>query len=214
MNQRDKFEAVVTNNQDPEKRGRLKVTCRALVAEGVELPDWIEPAFPYAADGAGWFFVPPAGTPIEIEAIVSADGDDSPGQAFIANPDYRWTACLYAGPDAVPAEFKEAYGTRLGIKTPAGQLLLFDEQASSILIGGFTALRLGSANATEPFVLGLVFQAFASALIDALLGHFHVCAAPGNPSGPPDPATLASLQALKASPIDDGAVLSSKVFAE
>lgn len=213
MNQRDKFEAVVSNNQDPEKRGRVRVTCRALVAEGVELPEWIEPSFPYAGDGAGWFFVPPPGTPVEIEAIVSADGDDSPGQAFIANPDYRWTACLYAGPDAVPAEFRQAYGARLGIKTPAGMLLLFDESATAVVFAGFTALRLGSEQAAQPFVLGTVFQVFASALLDAIAAHVHTeSAVAGGQTSPPTNA--ATFVALKASPIDDGAVLSSKVFAE
>jgi len=128
-------QAKVSNIEDPEKRGRIKVECRAFLPEGTELDEWIEPMFPYTGkNDAGIFFVPDKGTQVELEYQDSDLADESPGQGFIRFPDFRWRCCLYSSTDDVPAEFRENYGKRMGWKTPEGSLFMFDDTDKSFLL--------------------------------------------------------------------------------
>lgn len=128
-------QAKVTNIEDPEKRGRIRVECRAFLPEGTELDEWVEPMFPYTGEkDSGIFFVPGKGTQVELEYQDTDLSDESPGQGFIRFPDFRWRCCLYSSTEDVPAEFRENYGKRMGWKTPEGSLFMFDDTDKSFLL--------------------------------------------------------------------------------
>ncbi len=59
-----KYRGEVVGTADPTKRGRLLVTCPAVLGEQRV---WALPAVPYAGAGLGLFALPPAGTSAWIE---------------------------------------------------------------------------------------------------------------------------------------------------
>ncbi|KKN12124.1 hypothetical protein LCGC14_1019680 [marine sediment metagenome] len=83
----ERYEAVVSSIEDPEKRGRFKVKCVGLMGDAkAELPIFVE-----LVPGWGWFIVPEVGEIVEIEVIVTSDRDEIWGQASIEalNPVWR-----------------------------------------------------------------------------------------------------------------------------
>lgn len=131
---------IVTDNEDPEQRGRVKVKSATLAglnadtADANEWPDFIDPAFPYLASSdqevtdAGWFFVPDVGVAVELELTVSAPRDRSIGEASIASPAIRWRAAIMSkGVDGPATEFTTNYPNRRGWKTGRGHLFFFDD---------------------------------------------------------------------------------------
>lgn len=121
--------ATVTKNDDPEKRGRIKVKSLELLGtEGVELPIWIEPSPLW-----GWFVVPDIGEEVAIEAELATQQAEVAGQGWLDNPRLRWTGRRYQSqqgeaPRPPNERFTEAnYGKRRGFATPAGHVLLFDD---------------------------------------------------------------------------------------
>ena len=122
--------AIVTDNEDPEKRGRIKFKSETL-CNGAEFPDWVEPMFPYVSIGGfGWFFVPMPDTVIRIDA----DEDD-----FLDAPRARWLPTIYNDINELPEEFKEGYPFKMGITTPAGYFL-FDTTS------GEEAIKIADTN--------------------------------------------------------------------
>lgn len=73
-------------------------------------------------------------------------------------------------------------------------------------------IRLGSEGAEENFVLGQVFKTFAQTLLTQLAAETHVSGLPGYPTSVPQNAV--QYNNLKATPIDDDAILSDKIFGE
>lgn len=69
---------------------------------------------------------------------------------------------------------------------------------------------------TENLVLGQVFKAFMAQVLDYLAQHQHTTSAPGVLTSPPSGPTgkAADFTALKSSPINDEAILSSIAFTE
>lgn len=59
-----KYRGAVTDNADPEKRGRLKLRVPAVLGDA-EL--WALPCVPYAGDKVGFFFLPEAGAAVWVE---------------------------------------------------------------------------------------------------------------------------------------------------
>lgn len=126
------YPATVSNNQDPEKRGRLKVTCPGLLGdEESELPMWVEPALMW-----GWFVIPDVGELIEVEAVTGSDEDEQFGQASIDNLDLKWRGTRYyvggdggEGSQETPLneDFKKNYGKRRGFATPGGHTFVMDD---------------------------------------------------------------------------------------
>lgn len=127
---REKAPARVTDNEDPERRGRVKVTCAALMGDDeTELPDWIEPSFKW-----GSFQVPDVGELIEIEFNTRSDqAEETSFQAFLENPNIKWSGTRFDSLDAGtqrpfdPFFRNKHYGKRRGYATPAGHVLMFDD---------------------------------------------------------------------------------------
>lgn len=59
------YKAIVMDNNDPERRGRIRVQCPSVL--GDYLSAWCEPCIPYATDYAGDYYVPPVGEGIWVQ---------------------------------------------------------------------------------------------------------------------------------------------------
>jgi len=124
------YPAKVTDSDDPEKRGRIKVACAALLGdEESPLPMWVEPVPQW-----GWFIVPDVGEIVEVEVVTGSSEDEQPGQMAIDNLNIRWQGQRHYGneegdaPTPVPEDFTASnYGKRRGFATPGGHVLLFDD---------------------------------------------------------------------------------------
>jgi len=127
---------IVTDNLDEEKRGRLKVQCGTLVPVEGELPQWVEPLYPFlsssdneTSDG-GWLFIPDIGVVVELRIIVSSPNDERGGFSAMAAPNIRWQACASSrGSDVVPELFQTNYPARRGVTTARGHVLMWDDTA-------------------------------------------------------------------------------------
>lgn len=128
----EKYMAKVVDNQDDEKRGRIKVICPDFSGSSDSpLSSWVEPAFDW-----GWFYVPDIDEIVEIEIVVSHHTDEQYGQTKIWNPNIKWRGIRYWGGTEnenvanrpIPADFRDTnYGKRRGFSTPAGHTIIFDD---------------------------------------------------------------------------------------
>lgn len=130
------FSAEVVANDDPEKRGRIRVKCTGILGdEESDLPMWIEPCLDW-----GFFLVPDVGEIVQIVAVTCGEQDEIFGQASIGELDPKWYGQRFYQKDddpskgrrKVPDDFtSKNYGKRRGFKTPAGHLLIFDDTAGA-----------------------------------------------------------------------------------
>lgn len=110
-----KYRGFVSDNRDPERRGRLKLRVPSVLAD--QITDWALPCFPFGGQAdAGWFLAP------EIDAQVWVEFEEGDLHRPI------WTGAFWQSRDDVPAESAlETPTTRL-FKTPGGHLLQFDDK--------------------------------------------------------------------------------------
>lgn len=187
---------VITQNKDPEQRGRIKVKCQSLVGADYELPDWVEPAgWSWTSSGkAGMLFLPEIGSTVELVLDAHDDTDDMPGERFLQNPNIRWrpaTATDKNGPMALPAELLADYPFTRGFVTKAGHKLIMNDKTGKLVIKGakggeitlepdgsivMSSPTLLGAGATELMILGNAFMTLYNA-------HIHPTGV--GPSGPP-----------------------------
>lgn len=130
---KEPYPAIVSNTDDPLKRGRIKVKCVQLSGDpDKELIGWIDPCLDW-----GWFYVPDVDEEVEIEAVAS-DGNTLgvPRQAFIESARLRWRGKRFQSEQGdeprLPHDFfKTNYGKRRGFFTPLGHVLYFDDTPGS-----------------------------------------------------------------------------------
>jgi uncharacterized protein involved in type VI secretion and phage assembly len=85
-----KFRGTVADNNDIEKRGRLKVNVPAVLGDITS--GWALPCFPFAGSGTGFFGVPPVGALVWVEF----EG---------GNLEYPvWVGCFYGFTADVPTD--------------------------------------------------------------------------------------------------------------
>jgi uncharacterized protein involved in type VI secretion and phage assembly len=118
----------VASIKDPEKRGRVMVKFDNIM-DGETFPDWVEPTFPFAGGGCGFFAVPTPGTAVECEVHKGDGGDDS-----VDTPQIRWRGALYNSVDQIPEEFRGHYPNAIGFKSPGGSLLMFDDEGGAEIV--------------------------------------------------------------------------------
>lgn len=137
MNIEETYRATVTGTEDPEKRGRIKVTsAQAMGSTDADLPMWIEHVSVW-----GWFYVPDVGETVEIVMATAGDQDEGFAQMSLEEPDVRWRGTrMWTTEDAdlprpVPKEFTEKnYGKRRGFATPHGHMILFDDTENDSVV--------------------------------------------------------------------------------
>jgi uncharacterized protein involved in type VI secretion and phage assembly len=104
-----KYPGKVTLNVDPEQRGRVQVSCAAVLGDGRN--SWAMPCTPYGGSGVGFFAVPPVGANVWVEF---AGGD----------PDYPiWSGCFWGLGEA---PILPAIAERKVIKTNAATITIDD----------------------------------------------------------------------------------------
>jgi hypothetical protein len=117
-----KYRAVVTDNQDPDKRGRLKVNVPALLGE-TEI-GWAMPCFPYGGGAdRGCYMVPEAGDGVWVEFEA--------GQISFPIWSGTWWAKDEAPQDASGA--KPVPDIKI-IKSVSGHIIQFDDTSGSEMI--------------------------------------------------------------------------------
>ena len=126
--------AVVTDNDDPEGRCRIKVDVPELLLDGST--GWCLPALPYAGNNCGFALVPPVGAVVFVQW---------PRGDLTAPP--VWSGATFSGvDDGVPG----AGPNTVILLTPGGHRLELndDTQALTIKASGGAELTLDSSGIT------------------------------------------------------------------
>lgn len=125
-----KFRGIVTDNQDPDKRGRVRVRVPAVL--GDQESDWALPCFPYGGGASyGWFMVPKNDAQVWVEF---EEGD-------INRP--IWTGVFWQDGGDVPSDAAKTDPTTVLLQTPAGHIVQLDDES------GTERLRLHHSAGTE-----------------------------------------------------------------
>jgi hypothetical protein len=210
-----KYRGVVTDNDDPTARGRIKVRVPAVLGEELEV--WAMPCVPYAGDGVGTYLVPEVGAGVWIEF----EGGD---------PSYPiWTGCFWAddelpenegGTGATPPLkiIRSQQGLMVTLDDDGQVITVSDEDGSNlvtieVLQGKITvqgALKVVVEapqielveNATHPVVFGDLLLQYLNQLValyqshthpaELALGVFPITPAPPVPPFPPATPQLIS----------------------
>jgi len=125
-----KYRGFVTDNEDPEQRGRIRVRVPSVF--GQQDTFWALPCSPFGglAD-QGLFMVPEVGAQVWIEF---EEG----------NKDFPiWVGVFWQPTEDIPQEAKKTPPTTRMIKTPSGHLLQFDDES------GAEKIRLAHAGGAE-----------------------------------------------------------------
>jgi uncharacterized protein involved in type VI secretion and phage assembly len=117
--------AIVTNNQDPEQLGRVKVQFRWLSED--DESSWARIAVPMAGKGSGSFFLPD----VDDEVLVAFEQGD------IRFP-YVLGALWRSGAEP-PLDNADGENSVREIRTPAGLSVAFDDQSGTIVIADANA---------------------------------------------------------------------------
>ena len=130
-----RYKGIVTNNADPEKRGRIKVMAQEIVGAGQELPFWIEPDMQFLSkDGGCFFFVPEIDTVVDLIELV---GDESLGEyseVYLLTGRYLYRGTQFSPKTVLPEVFKENYPKRRGFCSPSGHYMIFDDVSGEVII--------------------------------------------------------------------------------
>lgn len=159
-------QAIVTNTNDPDRLGRIKVRCGAVTGNDIEIPVWVAPEFPFAGEGHGWFILPEVGDAVLIEYTTGSTLDRSYAQTFLTNPNFRYRSAFYKDRNDLPSEMRDGnYRKRYGIKMKSGAILLFDISKNEVALDA-TLVRLGTIDAGEKAVVGESYQTWMESTID------------------------------------------------
>lgn len=156
---RETHVAKVLGNADPARAGGAKVQATDLVDGPLDQENFVPGRFPVAGNDEGFYFAPPKGGQVELEAI----SDDEEG---VEDLGARWVGMLYSDRDQIPEEFRSDAVERGGIKWGDGVLLFDRKQARIALIS--ENLRLGEEEATHPVVRGDDLNSQLGTFLDAM----------------------------------------------
>jgi len=110
-----KFRATVVDNQDPQKRGRLRLMIPSVF--GNQQTDWALPCLPYGGlTGQGMFFVP------DVDAQVWGEFEEGD----IHKP--LWVGTFWQQASDVPEDASKEEPTTRMIQTSSGHILQFDDE--------------------------------------------------------------------------------------
>jgi uncharacterized protein involved in type VI secretion and phage assembly len=196
-----KYRGLVTDNQDPTGRGRLKIIVPAVMGNRQV---WALPCTPYAGNNMGWYTMPEPGTGVWVEFEA---GD----------PSYPiWVGCFWADGQAPKNERGAAATPALKImRSQKGLLVTLDDKDQVITLSDKDGNNLitvhvqqgkvtvqGTAkvvveapqielveNATHPVVFGDKLLQYLNQLVLLYQTHTHPPAVPPIPVPPLPPAT-------------------------
>ena len=110
-----KYRAFVIDNEDPEKRGRLRLYVPSVLGDAET--DWALPCFPFGGGKSyGWFVVP------EKDAQVWAEFEEGDINRPI------WTGVFWPNEEDVPEEAAKSPPTTRLFQTPSGHIMQFDDK--------------------------------------------------------------------------------------
>lgn len=149
----------VLANADPAKAGGAKVAAFDLVDGPLDPEDFFPTRFPIAGDDEGFYFAPPKGGLVELEA--ASDDEESVEDVGAVVVGMR-----FSKKDKIPSEFRSDPVERGGIKW-GDDVLLFD-RAKALLALISANVRLGEENAAHPVLRGDSFNSELSTFLDAM----------------------------------------------
>jgi uncharacterized protein involved in type VI secretion and phage assembly len=116
-----KYRGFVSDRDDPEGLGRLRVRVPSLLAEA--LPGWAWPVTPYGGAGIGLFALPRKDDIVWVEFM---EGD-------LAQP--LWTGCAWAKPDGrSEAPREEGHSDAVLLRTASGHTVVLSDTEGRELI--------------------------------------------------------------------------------
>ncbi len=119
-----KYRGKVVDNDDPQRRGRIRVSVPAVTGDSTPLA---EPSLPFAGNGVGLWAIPPVGANVWVEY----EGGD---------PEHPiWSGCFW---DVGEAPAKPAAAQAIVLKTQACTLTLSDLPEGGITIETATGMKI------------------------------------------------------------------------
>jgi uncharacterized protein involved in type VI secretion and phage assembly len=112
-----KYLATVEDRNDPEQLGRLRLRVPSVFRDAIT--GWAWPAAPFAGPGYGFLFVPQKDDLVWVE--FAEGSSDVP----------LWTGCAWGKPGGqteLPAEALDGYPDVRALRTPSGNVVLFDDR--------------------------------------------------------------------------------------
>jgi hypothetical protein len=131
-------DALVVNNDDPEKRGRLKLSCGSLTDEGEELPWWIPPRFHYVDGSGGWFGIPEKYSWVKLFIAEDSEWDEIQGEQTLSvgeDAGMYWQCSAYNDIQRLSDIFKTNYPKRRGYVYPNGWAVFVDSKDNEMVLG-------------------------------------------------------------------------------
>lgn len=183
---------TVVDNEDPDKRGGLKVRVDTLLDQLPLLEEYIPPTFPFAGNSVGWFFVPDVGAQVEVE--VATDDEQS-----VEDIDARWRSALYSANDEPPAELTSDYPNRAGIKF--GQIVFILDKTKDLMALVGTNVHLGEEGATHPVIRGDTYNTQEAQMLTLVMAYMQSIAGMVSGMGGYLNQVAADMGALNALPI-------------
>lgn len=122
--------AIVVDNRDPQKLGRLKLKCQTLTGADFQLPTWIEPQVQMftSVGGGAALWLPAIKSTVILVCDVSEAMDDIPNERFMQNPGFKWRPAPLGKAMPLPSALAADYPNTRGFVTPAGHRLLFNDK--------------------------------------------------------------------------------------
>ncbi len=128
-----KYQGTVTDNNDPEKLGRIKATVSNIFGKGEE-SDWAKPCVPYAGQGVGYLFLPPVGAKVWLEFEYG-------------NPDLPiWTGCFWEQSDDLPQPIKDDYKPDIKVLKTETMTVTINDAEGTLKIEADAEIELKAAD--------------------------------------------------------------------
>ena len=206
-----KYRGLVSDNNDPTNRGRVKVQVPAVLNE---LEVWAMPCLPYTGNNVGLYTIPEPGAGVWVEFEGGA-------------PSYPiWTGGFWAD-DELPEneQGNDATPSRRMLRTQSGLMITFDDDAEKLTLSDQNGnnimtfeVRQGKIrmqattkvvveapqielveNATHPLVFGDDLLQYLNQLVQIFNTHMHPGAFPVTPAPPvaPMPPATPTLLSIK-----------------
>jgi hypothetical protein len=111
----EEYNAIVTDNNDPDKRGRIKVKSSGYLNSDEALPFWISPEFQFTDNTGGVFRMPSIGSGVIIRVPTESRWDEVQfEQSLQIEDNIRWKCIGFNDLHLIPEVFKTNYPDRSG----------------------------------------------------------------------------------------------------